>query len=103
MRTDNATVIRLEDYRPTDWLIDTVDLTVSLHPAATKVVAQLAVRANPDGVSHAPLVLDGDELTLVSLAIDGKLLASGAYNATPQGLTIPTPPAGPFLLTIETL
>ena len=103
MRTDDATVIRLEDYRPTDWLIDTVDLSVSLHPMATKVVAQLAVRPNPAGVPDAPLVLDGDELTLVSIAIDGRLLAADAYSVTSQGLTIPHPPAGPFLLSIETL
>ena len=103
MRTDDATVIRLEDYRPTDWLIDTVDLSVSLHPMATKVVAQLAVRPNPAGVPDAPLVLDGDELTLVSIAIDGRLLASGRLQRDAPGLTIPHPPAGPFLLSIETL
>ena len=67
MRTDNASVIRLEDYRPTDWLIDTVDLSVSLHPVATKVVAQLAVRPNPAGIANAQLVLDGDELTVAFL------------------------------------
>ena len=57
MRTDDAPLIRLEDYRPSDWLIDTVDLDVSLHPQKTRVRALLALRANPQGRSGAPLVL----------------------------------------------
>lgn len=32
MRTENAPVIRLEDYRPSDYGIDRVDLDVWLHP-----------------------------------------------------------------------
>ena len=32
MRTEQARPVRLEDYRPPDWLVETVDLDVSLHP-----------------------------------------------------------------------
>ena len=49
MRTDIAQPIRLADYRPTDYLIDTVDLDVKLDPHATRVVARLAIRPNPKG------------------------------------------------------
>ncbi|MCP8937720.1 aminopeptidase N [Alsobacter sp. SYSU M60028] len=103
MRTDTATVIRLEDYRPADWLIDTVDLTVSLHPTATMVRATLALRPNPAGAVDAPLALDGDELTLVSAALDGAPLGLDAYTATSQGFTLPHPPRRAFTLTFETL
>ena len=34
MRTDTAQPIRLQDYRPPDWLVETVELDVSLHPTA---------------------------------------------------------------------
>ena len=37
MRTEQARPVRLQDYRPPDWLVDTVDLDVSLHPSATRV------------------------------------------------------------------
>jgi aminopeptidase N len=103
MRTETAPLIRLEDYRPSDWLIETVDLDVNLHPEATRVRALLSLRPNPAGRAGAPLVMDGDELALVSLGLDGKTLSADRYVATPQNLTIATPPAGPFTLTIETV
>ena len=102
MRTEDAPLIRLEDYRPSDWLIDTVDLDVGLHPQKTRVRALLALRPNPEGQSGAPLKLDGDELVLKALAIDGKPLDASAYTVTPQALTIPNPPRHDFTLTIET-
>ncbi len=102
MRTDIAQPIRLTDYRPPDWLVDTVHLDVALHPSQTKVRATLALRPNPQG-GAAPLVLDGDGLTLVSLKINGAALPSDSYIAGPEGLTIAQPPNGPFTLDIETL
>ncbi|MFA6264970.1 MAG: aminopeptidase N [Pseudolabrys sp.] len=102
MRTDTAPLIRLQDYRPPDWLVETVHLDVSLHPSATKVRATLALTPNP-ATAPAPLVLDGDGLTLVSLKRDGRLLPPESYIAAPDKLTIPQPPNGPFTLEIETL
>jgi len=102
MRTDIAQPIRLKNYRPPDWLVDSVSLTFSLHPTQTKVLATLGLRPNPSNPS-APLVLDGDGLALVSLKIDGNDSGSDSYIVTPDQLTIPQPPNGPFTLTIETL
>jgi aminopeptidase N len=102
MRTDIAQIVRLEDYRPSDFLIDRVALDVRLHPTATRVTATLALRPNPLGRADAPLVLDGDELNLKALALDGRALPAGAFEASPQALTIAQPPRRPFNLTIET-
>ena len=101
MRTDIAQPIRLKDYRQPDWWVDTVHLDVALHPAAAKVRATLALRPNPHSAA-APLVLDGDGLTLISLRLNGEALAADAYIAGPDSLTIPQPPNGPFTLEIET-
>ena len=68
----------------------------------TKVRATLALKPNPKSVA-APLVLDGDGLSLVSLKLDGAALPADSYVATPDSLTIPQPPNGPFTLEIETL
>ena len=38
---------------------------------------------------HAPLVLDGDELELISVALDGALLRDNAYSLSPERLVIP--------------
>jgi aminopeptidase N len=102
MRTDTAQPIRLKDYRPPDWLVETVSLDFSLHPDATKVRATLALKPNPRGPA-APLVLDGDGLSLVSLKLDGADLKPDSYRVTPDQLTIAQPPNGPFKLEIETL
>ncbi|MFC0218570.1 aminopeptidase N [Pseudochelatococcus lubricantis] len=102
MRADNAPVIRLEDYQPTDYLIDTVSLAIGLHPTETRVTATLALRPNPAGHAGASLALDGDELVFVSAALDGSPLAADAYTASPEKFVLHRPPQQPFTLTIET-
>jgi aminopeptidase N len=102
MRTDIAQPIRLQDYRPPDWLVETVKLDVSLQPTASKVRATLTLKPNPKNPA-APLVLDGDGLTLVSLKVDGAALKSDSYVVSPDQLTIPQAPNRPFTLEIETL
>src|ERR1700689_1940107 len=102
MRTEESRPVRLKDYHPPDWLIETVELDVSLHPTAATVRAKLRLKPNSAG-RPAPLVLDGEELKLASLTLDGKELPKESYVATPEQLTIAQPPNGPFELEIETL
>jgi len=103
MRTEQARPVRLADYRPPDWLIDIVELDVSLHATASRVRAVLHVRPNPQGVACVPLVLDGEDLNLVALTLDNAPLTPERYEATSDRLTIPTPPRRAFRLEIETL
>jgi aminopeptidase N len=102
MRTDEPHPIRLQDYRPPDWLVDTVELDVSLDATATRVRAALLLRPNPKAAAPAPLVLDGDGLTLVALRLDGEPLAPAQYVATPDRLSLAQPPQRSFRLEIET-
>jgi aminopeptidase N len=101
MRTDTAQPIRLQDYRPPEWLVDKVSLDVSLHPTSARVKATLSLRPSPTSAA-APLVLNGDSLSLISLRLDGTAMPDGSFIATPDGLTIPQPPNRPFSLEIET-
>src|SRR6201981_2186960 len=102
MRTEEPRSVRLEDYRPPDWRIGTRELDVVLHPTATTVRAKLAIKPNSAG-APAPLVLDGDELTLRSIRLDGKPLPADSFVATPDRLTIAQAPQRPFELEIETV
>jgi aminopeptidase N len=102
MRTEEPRPVRLQDYRPPDWHIETVDLDVSLHPTAATVRAKLRIKPNAAG-TPAPLVLDGEELKLRSLALDGKPLAPENFVVTPDRLTIAQVPNRPFELDIETI
>jgi aminopeptidase N len=102
MRTDTAQVVRLEDYRPSDFLIDRVELDFRLHPTATTVTTTLHMRPNPVGRADAPLVLDGDEVSLKSIVLEGRTLDAAEFEASSQALTISQPPRQPFTLTVET-
>jgi aminopeptidase N len=102
MRAEDPRPVRLVDYRPSDFLIDEVHLDVKLDPTATRVTARLKMRPNPEGDASAALALDGDELTLVSAAIDGATLAADALDVSPASLRIANPPRGPFELEIVT-
>ena len=101
MRTEQAVPVRLTDYRPPDWLVETVDLDVALDPTRTRVRAKLKLRPNPEAAAPAPVVLDGDELVLRSVSLDGEALATDAFVATSDRLTILQPPNRPFVLETE--
>src|ERR1700681_2199598 len=103
MRTEQAPPVCLQDYRPPDWLVETVDLDVALDPKATRVRARLTLKPNPQAAAPAPLVLDGDGLDLRSLKLDGEVLAPESYVADTDRLTIAQPPQRPFRLEIETV
>ncbi len=102
MRTEQALPVRLADYRVPDYLIDTVDLDISLERHATRVRATLSMRPNPAGRPGAALILDGDELSLKAMMLDGAIPPSEAYIADPDQLTLFAPPSQPFVLEIET-
>src|SRR5580704_769025 len=97
MRTDTPQPIRLSDYRPPAYLIDTVDLDFRLEPTATRVRASLAVRRQGD---HAePLRLDGVRLKALSFAVDGVALGPDRYLVDEEGVTITGVPAAFTLVT----
>src|SRR5436305_461233 len=56
-----------------------------------------------DNASAAPLMLNGDALTLRSIKLDGAMLRDEQYVAAPDRLTISQPPQRPFRLEIETV
>ena len=83
----------LRDYRPPDYLIDTVFLDFQLGEANTEVEARLSVRRNPDAQVNPdggaiPLVLDGEDLTLLAICMNGQRLPEPRYTADEESLTI---------------
>ena len=87
------TVHYRKDYAPTPFLIDTVDLEFFLEDGATRVRSTLSVRRNPAlGAVGADLVLDGEELELKSVELDGEPLGAEGYLLEEESLTILSPP-----------
>ncbi|RAS17772.1 aminopeptidase N [Ensifer adhaerens] len=104
MRTNTGQIIHLEDYRPTDFVLERVDLTFELDPKETKVEARLIFHRREGVDSAAPLVLDGDELTMTGLLLDQEELAATLYDVADDTLTIRgLPETAPFEITITTL
>ncbi len=96
--------IHLDDYRAPDYRIAKVALDFDLEPEATRVKSRLAVEYAGAAVEegrYPPLRLDGDELKLVSIALDGAPLAPERYELEDQGLTLEVTAAA-FELEIET-
>jgi aminopeptidase N len=81
--------IRLQDYAPPAYLVDQADLRVELDPTATLVRAKLQLSANPAaGVPGGTLRLDGRQLVLLGVALDGTVLEPTALLQDDEGLTI---------------
>ena len=102
MRTSTGQPVRLADYRPPDFLIDSVELDISLDQRATRVVSTLTVRPNPQGRADSALNLDGDELAFVSAELDGQPLDPASFQADPSHFLLSQTPRRPFTLRIET-
>ncbi len=104
MRTDTGRIVHLADYRPTDFVLERVDLTFELDPTETKVEARLIFHRREGVDANAPLVLDGDDLTMTSLLFDQIELDPARYTATPESLTIrDLPESVPFEITVVTM
>jgi aminopeptidase N len=97
MRTEEPRAIHLGDYKAPDFRIETVHLDFALDPQATRVTAKLEIVRT---TAHAPLVLHGEELKLISLKLDGRALSESDYRLDAKSLTIASVP-GHF--TLETV
>ena len=94
MRTDTAaaqhTAIRLADYTPPVWQIESVNLTFALDPSATRVRSEIVFTINPDRAASdgRDLVLDGELLTTIETSIDGQPIDPAALTVDNKGLRV---------------
>src|SRR5262245_23132793 len=87
MRESQPVTIHLKDYAPPAFLIGRVSLDVDIRADDAIVKATLSVKRN--GAHQQPLVLDGDELELVSLLLNQE---QKKHQVTAETLTIPDVP-----------
>jgi aminopeptidase N len=90
MRTEEPRAVRLQDYRAPDYRISEIALDFLLDPERTHVTATSKVARS--GTAGAPLVLNGERLKLLSVAIDGKKLSPSDYQLTDESLTVAQAP-----------
>jgi aminopeptidase N len=89
MREPQPNSIQLKDYAPPAFLVESVELDVDIRADDAVVRAVLALRRNPlAAAARAPLVLDGEALELLSIALDGVQLRAERYSLSPARLEI---------------
>lgn len=76
----------LSDYKTPDFTIDDVSLIVELEPQTTLVTSVLQIRRLNSEARE--LVLDGEELQLKSIELNGKALDKSAYEVSKTALTL---------------
>src|SRR5688500_16287050 len=93
MSDSTAKIVYLKDYAPSAFLISAIELDVALFDEHARVTSRLAVRRNPAvGDRSAPLVLDGEELALQSVTLNGRALAAPDLALSAAHLAIPNVP-----------
>ncbi|XP_038874593.1 puromycin-sensitive aminopeptidase [Benincasa hispida] len=91
--------IFLKDYKMPDYYFDTVDLKFLLGEEKTIVNSRITVFPRVEG-SKFPLVLNGDDVKLISIKINNEELKEEDYILDSRHLTILSPPTGSFTLEI---
>lgn len=105
MRDATPQTVYLKDYTPPEYLIDNVELNFDLDEQRTHVCATLSLRRNPQSLADSvALKLLGEELQLVSVAIDGAPLEASQYLLGEETLIVhEVPQDRPFQIVIENI
>lgn len=89
MKESQGTSVLLRDYRVPDFLIDSTSLLVQLYEDHSIVKAALELRRNPEaGKPASSLVLDGRQLELLEVKLDGTVLDGDHYEVGERQLSV---------------
>ncbi len=92
MRDAKPGTIYLKDYQPPAYWIDQTELDFELHEDHSLVTSRLHMHRNEERGGSAELILHGQELELLEVAVDGRVLPAQEYTVAPGSLTIPSVP-----------
>ncbi|MCW9036271.1 MAG: aminopeptidase N [Rhodospirillales bacterium] len=100
--TAEPKAIKREDYRQLGYHIKTTELFFELEENSTKVTNRLTVlRQDSESKTDFPFVLNGEDLTLLSLKLDDIPLEKGSYDLSSTQLILSSLP-NEFVLEVET-
>ena len=87
MKDHQAHVFYLNEYQPPAWLVPHVRLLVQLYEEGARVTATLTCRRNPESPIRGPLVLNGVELELERIHLNGRVLDAGEFQVDGESLS----------------
>ena len=88
MKDTTPRTIYLSEYKKPDYLIPELFLDFIINEDYTRVKSKLTVKANYEGEKVEPLILNGERMKLVSVAIDGAPAGNDTYELTDETLTL---------------
>ncbi|GAB6094558.1 aminopeptidase N [Desulfatiferula olefinivorans] len=92
----------LKHYQPPSYLVDRIHLDVDLYDDHALIGSLMDIRRNPDhGDTGGDLNLDGRDLELIAISLDGQSLGADDYTLRDEVLTLTAPPPC-FTLAITT-
>ncbi|WP_298635501.1 aminopeptidase N [uncultured Umboniibacter sp.] len=86
MSTQPSTIY-LADYRPANFSVSHVELDFNIHSTQTRVVSTMTMQRHPQG--EPIIILNGFELTLVEIELNGRALSQDEYQRDEELLRIP--------------
>jgi aminopeptidase N len=86
-------LIRRKDYTPYPWKLSQVALNFDIGEQLTTVTSVIHFKLIEPGKNHADIVLDGQEIELLSISVDDHDLPPGGYSIDASRLVIPDAPA----------
>ena len=102
MKNDVRQPVYLKDYRATDYLVEKLDLQFDLFEDHAIVSSKMAVYRNPNLNSKTPkLFLNGEQLELIEVKLNGKVLERERYYWDEKSLSL-NPTEIKFELEIKT-
>lgn len=99
MRTDTGQAVSRHDYTSYPYALRQVELQFELDADCTRVRCLLSLEREKKARDDAPLILHGQDLSLLSLAMDGAPLGADDYRIADERLTL-HPQADRFQLEI---
>ncbi|ALP53069.1 aminopeptidase N [Candidatus Tenderia electrophaga] len=100
MNQHTPETVYLKDYHPTPFSVDAIKLHVNLGEEQTVVTSNLTLQRRGDG-TH-PLRLDGQDLELLRIELNGKQLSDAEYEIGAESLTLMLDLPDRFELEIQT-
>ncbi|VAW19509.1 Membrane alanine aminopeptidase N [hydrothermal vent metagenome] len=88
----------LKDYKPFPYAISSLEMRIEIAPEKSFVSTKLTIEAKPETKTGAELSLNGEELELLEIRVNGADLSSAEYEFANDRLRIFQPPEKSFEL-----
>ena len=86
-------IVRRVEYTPYPWILDHVVLRFEIGDDTTRVLSRLHIRRNDACAPAADIDLDGQDMELISVSLDGLPLDDSGFTKTSEQLLIHDAPA----------